>query len=225
MSNVGVRLAGALVGWVGLVVLSAPAVGADKPRSSLGSLEFRAIGPNLSGRATRVAGVPGDPLTYYVAYAQGGVWKSVNGGRNWSPIFDDEPTNSIGSLAIAPSDANVIYVGSGEANIRGNVAWGDGIYRSTDAGKTWQHVWKTRGQIGTMAVDPGIRTSPTRQCSAPRSARTRTAVSIEPPMAVAAGRRCSIATPRPARPTSRSIRRTRACCTRGCGRRGASPGT
>ncbi|MFO1394431.1 MAG: hypothetical protein U1F09_11775 [Steroidobacteraceae bacterium] len=154
MSKMCMRLAGALFGWVGLVLAAAPAHAADKPRTALGSLEFRAIGPNLSGRATRVAGVPGDPLTYYVAYAQGGVWKSENGGHNWQPIFDDEPTNSIGSLTIAPSDPNVIYVGSGEANIRGNVAWGDGIYKSTDAGKTWQHVWKTRGQIGTMAVDP-----------------------------------------------------------------------
>lgn len=127
---------------------------AEKPKSELGAIEFRSIGPWISGRVTRVAGVPGDPLTYYAAYSQGGVWKSVNGGRHWQPIFDDQPTNAIGSLAIAPSDPNVIYVGSGEANIRGNVSVGSGIFRSTDGGKTWEHVWKTRGQIGTMAVDP-----------------------------------------------------------------------
>ena len=69
-------------------------------------------------------------------------------------MFDEQSTNSIGSIAIAPSDPNVIYAGSGEANIRGNVAWGTGIFKSDDAGKTWQHVWKTRGQIGTMTVDP-----------------------------------------------------------------------
>ena len=144
----GVAIAGA--------VLSAmpPAYGKEKPRGEFGALEYRAVGPAISGRATRVAGVPGDPLTYYVAYAQAGIWKSENGGHNWKPVFDEQPTNSIGSIAIAPSDPNVIYAGSGEANIRGNVAWGSGIFKSSDAGKTWQHVWKTRGQIGTMAVDP-----------------------------------------------------------------------
>lgn len=153
MFHRGLRLVGALTGIAAWAVAGA-APGVDAPRTALGSLEFRAIGPNLSGRATRVSGVPGDPLTYYVAYSQGGIWKSDNGGHNWHPIFDEQSTNSIGSLAIAPSDPNVIYVGSGEANIRGNVAWGNGIYRSTDAGKTWQHQWKTRGQIGTMVVDP-----------------------------------------------------------------------
>ncbi|HQR47820.1 MAG TPA: hypothetical protein PL152_00710, partial [Steroidobacteraceae bacterium] len=126
----------------------------DKPKSELGALEFRAVGPAIAGRATRVAGVPGDPLTYYVAFAQGGIWKSENGGHEWKPVFDEQSTNSIGSIAIAPSDPNVIYAGSGEANIRGNVSWGTGIFKSSDAGKSWQQVWKTRGQIGTMAVDP-----------------------------------------------------------------------
>jgi photosystem II stability/assembly factor-like uncharacterized protein len=139
---------------VALTSVSAIAAEAEKPKSELGAIEFRPLGPWISGRVTRVAGVVGDPLTYYAAYSQGGVWKSTNGGRHWAPIFDDQPTNSIGSLAIAPSDPHVIYVGSGEANIRGNVSLGSGIFRSTDAGKTWEHVWKTRGQIGTMAVDP-----------------------------------------------------------------------
>src|SRR5512147_3352656 len=97
------RLTGALAGMAACIAASA-APGVDAPRTAIGSLEFRAIGPNLSGRATRVAGVPGDPLTYYVAYSQGGVWKSENGGHNWHPIFDEQSTNSIGSLAIAPSD-------------------------------------------------------------------------------------------------------------------------
>ncbi len=103
---------------------------------------------------SRVAGVPGDPLTYYAATASGGVWKSEDGGVRWKPIFDDQPVSSIGSIAIAPSDPNVVYVGSGEANIRGNVAQGNGIYKSTDAGKTWQHVWTQDGQIGTLVVHP-----------------------------------------------------------------------
>jgi photosystem II stability/assembly factor-like uncharacterized protein len=101
-----------------------------------------------------VAGVPGDDLTYYAATAAGGVWKSVNGGSKWESIFDDQPISSIGSIAVAPSDPNVVWVGSGEANIRGNVAEGNGIYRSTDAGETWKHVWSAEGQIGTMAVHP-----------------------------------------------------------------------
>jgi photosystem II stability/assembly factor-like uncharacterized protein len=98
--------------------------------------------------------VPGDPLTCYAATASGGVWKSSDGGIQWKPLFDQQPVSSIGSIAVAPSDPNVVYVGSGEANFRGNAAEGNGIYRSTDAGKTWTHVWTQRGQIGTMVVHP-----------------------------------------------------------------------
>jgi photosystem II stability/assembly factor-like uncharacterized protein len=117
-------------------------------------LKYRLVGPAVGGRVSRACGVPGDPLTYYAATASGGVWKSIDGGVTWKPIFDDQPIASIGSIAVAPSDPNVIYVGSGEANIRGNVAPGNGIYKSTDAGKTWKHVWKQEGQIGTMVVHP-----------------------------------------------------------------------
>jgi photosystem II stability/assembly factor-like uncharacterized protein len=117
-------------------------------------LQFRSIGPAAGGRVARACGVPGDPLTYYAATSAGGVWKSSDGGLTWKSIFDDQPIASIGSIAVAPSDPNVIYVGSGEANIRGNVEPGNGIYKSTDAGKTWKHVWKHEGQIGTMIVHP-----------------------------------------------------------------------
>ncbi|MBK9386292.1 MAG: glycosyl hydrolase [Planctomycetes bacterium] len=126
----------------------------EKPASELGALEFRSLGPAISGRATSATGVLGQPLVFYAGFAQGGVWKSTDGGRQWKPIFDDQPTQAIGSIAVAPSDPNVIYVGSGEANIRGNVSFGSGLFRSTDAGKTWQHVWKTRGQIGSLAIHP-----------------------------------------------------------------------
>jgi photosystem II stability/assembly factor-like uncharacterized protein len=125
-----------------------------KGPKELAGLRYRLVGPPAGGRVSRVAGVPGDPLTCYAATASGGVWKSADGGVSWKPVFDDQPTSSIGSIAVAPSDPNVVYVGSGEANIRGNVEQGDGIYKSTDAGKTWQHVWKQDGQIGTMAVHP-----------------------------------------------------------------------
>jgi photosystem II stability/assembly factor-like uncharacterized protein len=144
----------------GVVLLWAfSSVWADEPEPKGGPPEFkhlkyRLVGPAAGGRVSRACGIPGDPLTYYAATSAGGVWKSSDGGVNWKPIFDDQPISSIGSIAVATSDSNVIYVGSGEANIRGNVAAGNGIYKSTDAGKTWQHVWKQEGQIGTIIVHP-----------------------------------------------------------------------
>ncbi|HKZ33570.1 MAG TPA: glycosyl hydrolase [Vicinamibacteria bacterium] len=125
-----------------------------KGPKQLAGLSYRLVGPPAGGRVSRVAGIPGDPFTYYAATASGGVWKSVDGGIRWKSVFDDQPVSSIGSIAVAPSDPNVVYVGSGEANIRGNLAQGNGIYKSTDAGQTWQHVWKQDGQIGTLAVHP-----------------------------------------------------------------------
>lgn len=116
--------------------------------------KYRLIGPYAGGRVPRACGVPGDPLTYYAATAAGGVWKSSDGALTWKSTFDDQSTSSIGSIAVAASDPNVVYAGTGEANIRGNVSPGAGIFKSTDAGKTWQHVWKQRGQIGTIAIHP-----------------------------------------------------------------------
>src|SRR5436309_15751986 len=83
-------------------------------------LKFRSIGPSAGGRVCRAAGVPGDPLTYYAACSMGGLWKSSDGGHHWQPLTDDQPLSSVGSLGIAPSDPNVIYIGCGEANTRGN---------------------------------------------------------------------------------------------------------
>ncbi|MFL6292798.1 MAG: WD40/YVTN/BNR-like repeat-containing protein [Thermoanaerobaculia bacterium] len=154
-----------------ILLLLVPAAGlaakkpakAEEPKKETGladlagleGLKYRSIGPAWGGRVDRATGVPGDPLTYYAATASGGVWKSIDGGFTWKPIFDDQPISSASSIAVAASDPNVLYVGSGETNIRGNVAAGNGIYKSTDAGKTWTHVWKQEGQIGTMAVHPG----------------------------------------------------------------------
>src|SRR5262245_52550825 len=147
-----------------LVVISLAAVAwqaraADEPEPKGGPPEFkylkyRLVGPAAGGRVSRAAGVPGDPLTHYAARAAGGLWKSADGGLTWKPLMDDQPTATIGSIAIAPSDPNVVYVGTGEANIRGNVEVGNGIYKSTDAGKTWKHVWKQEGQIGALIVHP-----------------------------------------------------------------------
>jgi photosystem II stability/assembly factor-like uncharacterized protein len=117
-------------------------------------LQYRSIGPAAGGRVCRVAGVPGNPLTYYGATASGGVWKSIDGGHNWKPLFDEQNSSSAGSIAVASSNPNIVYVGTGEANIRGDVVTGDGIYKSIDGGKTWKHVWRQEGQIGTMIVHP-----------------------------------------------------------------------
>lgn len=141
-----------LVGVSGRAIAAAAGKGAEKPWFS--KLKFRSVGPAIGGRVARVSGVAGDPLTWWVATAQGGVWKSTDGGVKFSPVFDEQPVSSVGSIAVAPSDPNVVYVGSGEANIRGNVAPGNGIYKTTDAGKSWRHVWNQVGQIGTLVVHP-----------------------------------------------------------------------
>src|SRR6476661_6689723 len=105
---------------------------------SFGELRWRSIGPaNTGGRVTAVEGIAGDPTIFYVGAADGGVWKTVNAGTTFKPVFDSQTTLSIGALAIAPSDINVIYAGTGEGNPRNSVSFGDGLYRSTDAGETW----------------------------------------------------------------------------------------
>jgi photosystem II stability/assembly factor-like uncharacterized protein len=121
---------------------------------ALKALKYRLIGPAWGGRVARVTGVAGNAAVFYLGSASGGVWKSTDGGITWNPIFDEQPSTSIGSLAVAPSDPNVLYVGTGEANLRGNAAPGDGIYKSVDGGKTWSHALALVGHIGTMTVDP-----------------------------------------------------------------------
>jgi photosystem II stability/assembly factor-like uncharacterized protein len=117
-------------------------------------IKYRWVGPAVGGRATRVQGVPGSPGVYWLGTAAGGIFKSTDGGVRFKPVFDDQPVASVGSLAVAPSNPSVVYVGTGEANIRGNVKPGVGIFKTTDGGSTWTHVFKQEGQIGTMAVDP-----------------------------------------------------------------------
>ena len=126
----------------------------SKDKSVFKALKYRLIGPWAGGRVSRSCGVPGDPLTYYVAGAASGVWKTTDGGVSFKPIFDNEIDSSIGAIAVALSDPNILYVGAGEANIRGNVVAGHGIYKSVDGGKTWKHVWRQKGQIGQIIVHP-----------------------------------------------------------------------
>ncbi len=118
------------------------------------SLRYRHIGP-VGNRVVAVVGVPGDPQTYYIGAASGGVWKTTDGGVHWDPLFDDQAVQAIGSLAIVPSDTNVIWAGTGETFIRSNVIVGNGIYRSTDGDRSWQHrgLEKT-GRIGRVIVHP-----------------------------------------------------------------------
>jgi photosystem II stability/assembly factor-like uncharacterized protein len=120
------------------------------------SFRFRFVGPIVGNRVASVAGVPGDPTTYYAGAASGGVWKSTDGGNRWQPIFDKEPASAIGALAVAPSDPNVVWVGTGEAwAIRDSDVMGNGVYKSTDAGKTWTHMGlDATGRIGRVIVDP-----------------------------------------------------------------------
>ncbi|MFQ5690992.1 MAG: WD40/YVTN/BNR-like repeat-containing protein [Gemmatimonadota bacterium] len=122
-------------------------------------LAYRFIGP-LGNRVISVIGEPGNPNVYYVGAASGGIFKSTDGGHRWEPIFDDQPASSIGSLALAPSDLNVVWAGTGETFIRANISIGDGVYRSTDAGKTWQHMGlegtERIGRIRIAATNPDI---------------------------------------------------------------------
>lgn len=135
----------------------AGAVRASRPAvdpSLYSQLRYRHIGP-VGNRITSVHGVPGDPNTYYVGAASGGVWKTTDGGINWSPIFDDQPVQSIGSIAIAPSNPNLVWVGTGEAHIRSHVSIGNGVYKSLDGGKTWTHMGlDSTGRVARIVIHP-----------------------------------------------------------------------
>src|SRR5581483_8515233 len=118
-------------------------------------MRWRPIGPFRGGRTKAITGVPGQPNVFYMAAVNGGVWKTDDFGRTWTPVFDDQPTGSVGAIAVAPSDPNVVYVGSGEGLPRPDLSVGDGIYKSIDAGKTWTHLGLRDGQqIPMIVVDP-----------------------------------------------------------------------
>jgi photosystem II stability/assembly factor-like uncharacterized protein len=118
-------------------------------------LKWRCIGPFRGGRTVGATGVPGDPNLFYVGVNNGGVWRTNDAGRTWAPIFDDQPTGSVGALAVSRSNPNVIYVGSGEGLQRPDLSTGDGVYKSIDGGKTWKNTGIRDGQqIAAIVIDP-----------------------------------------------------------------------
>ena len=118
-------------------------------------MKYRMIGPFRGGRSLTASGIPGDPTTYYFGATGGGVWKSTDGAMTWSSVFDKEGTSAIGSIAVANSNHNVLYVGTGEACLRGNISHGDGVYKSLDGGKTWKNVGlKDSRAIGKVIINP-----------------------------------------------------------------------
>ena len=144
----------ALAGWCATVSARQSPASAFDP-ALFHELHWRNIGPFRGGRTVAAVGIPADPSVFYIGAVNGGVWTTNDFGRTWRPIFDDQPTGSIGAIAIAPSDPRILYVGSGEGLQRPDLSVGDGIYKSTDAGATWTHLGLRDGQqITQIVVDP-----------------------------------------------------------------------
>src|SRR3954468_17590532 len=137
-----------------LLLASSTAFAAVDP-SLLQDLRWRLIGPFRGGRVLAVSGVPGEPEHFYFGSVNGGVWESRDAGRTWQPIFAQQPIGSIGALAVAPSNPKVIYVGTGESDMRSDISQGNGMYRSSDGGKTWSRIGLTDSQqIARIRVHP-----------------------------------------------------------------------
>src|SRR5438477_12467143 len=129
-----------------------PAVNEDP---NFKGMKYRLVGPFRGGRSLTASGIPGDPTTYYFGGTGGGVFKSTDGALTWTSVFDKEGTSSIGSLAVAVSDPNILYVGTGEACLRGNISQGDGVYKTVDGGKTWKNVGlRDSRAIGKVIINP-----------------------------------------------------------------------
>ena len=147
------RLATALVG-LALLASSSPTAAQEVTTADLGAMSFRHIGP-VGNRVTSVTGVIGDRFTYYAGAASGGIWKTDDAGLNWYPIFDDYPVHAIGEITVAPSDPNIVWIGTGEPFLRSNVSLGNGVWKSTDAGTTWTHMGlDDTGRISRLIVHP-----------------------------------------------------------------------
>src|SRR5947209_6657866 len=144
-----------LVPGLSLLIAALPTAAQQFDQNTFFGLQWRMIGPFRGGRVNAVSGVPGQPNTFYFGSVGGGVWKSGNSGRTWNPVFDDQSIASIGAIGVAPSAPNTVYVGTGEADMRSQNSYGDGMYKSTDGAKTWKHIGlENTRQIGRVAVDP-----------------------------------------------------------------------
>ena len=144
-----------LLAAVALLASSAGATAQTVSPQSYRALHWRFVGPLRGGRTVGLSGVAAQPNVFYIAAVNGGIWRTQDAGHTWMPIFDGQPTGSIGALAVAPSDPRVIYAGSGEGLQRPDLAIGDGVYKSNDGGQTWAHLGLRDGQqIAGMAVDP-----------------------------------------------------------------------
>lgn len=155
IASCGFGILGVFLCSRGIAARGSPETSAAPDASLYRAMKWRLIGPFRGGRVLAVAGVAGQPEVYYFGAVSGGVWKTVDGGQNWTPLFDSEPVSSVGSLAVAPSDPDVIYVGTGEACIRGDISHGDGVYKSLDGGRTWTNVGlKDTQTIGRVLVSP-----------------------------------------------------------------------
>src|SRR5689334_1282330 len=138
-----------------LMVSACAALAQQYDPSLYGAMKWRMIGPFRGGRTVAVDGIPDQPNVFFIGVNNGGVWKTTDYGHTWQPIFEGQPTQSVGALALAPSDPNIVYVGSGEGLRRPDLSTGDGIYKSTDGGKTWAHLGLRDGQqIASILVDP-----------------------------------------------------------------------
>src|SRR5271165_4547625 len=145
----------ALLFFLGALGLNISTVGQSISPDLFSGLQWRLIGPFRGGRVVAVAGVPGDGTIFYFGSVGGGIWKTIDAGVTWTPIFDGQPIASIGALEVAPSDPKVLYAGSGESDIRAALSSGDGVYRSTDGGATWKNVGlHDSKQISRIVVDP-----------------------------------------------------------------------
>jgi photosystem II stability/assembly factor-like uncharacterized protein len=144
-----------LVAGIVVLISGFPLAAQQFDQKLFSEMRWRCIGPFRGGRTVAITGVPHQPNVFYMAAVNGGVWKTTDFGNTWQPIFDDQDTGSVGAIAVAPSDANILYVGSGEGLQRPDLATGDGIYKSTDAGKTWKHLGlRDAQQITAILVDP-----------------------------------------------------------------------
>jgi photosystem II stability/assembly factor-like uncharacterized protein len=138
-----------------LVLVSGFAFSQQLDPNLYNGLRWRMIGPHRGGRAIAVSGIDSQPNVYYFGGVGGGVWKTMNGGITWQPIFDSQPIASIGAIAVAQSNPSVIYAGTGEADFRSDLTYGNGVYKSTDGGSTWKHIGLEASQhISRIAIDP-----------------------------------------------------------------------